>query len=575
MKKITFFHEYLINTCLVSKTKLLFLFTIISALSYGQTFDWETGTLLSFGSSNQNIIAKQIVNGYEVNFSASGSGTPILLGTFNQGTTGKAVMNQQPQQVVRLAFFPAVDIQSLKAFSANASTVNWTFTPVNSPGNAVVTANVAQNAVTVNLNWTNVSIIDITATNGSSQNFGVDDIVFSPYTPCTVTIPDANFKAYLVGNTAINTNGDTEIQCSEASAFTGAVIVNGLNISDLTGIEAFTNISVLNCRDNALTSLDISQNTALLELLCQSNALSSLDVSTNTLLTRLWCDDNSSISSLNVSSNTALVVLSSGNNNLTSIDISSNTALVYLSCYNNSITSIDLSNNTVLVRVVLDFNGLTNLDISSNTALENLSFQSNALTNLDLSSNTALKNIKGINNGLTSLDVSSNLALESLQIDDNSFTSLDISNNTFLNVLQANNNSLTGLNVANGNNANFVQFNALNNQDLTCIQIDAAFTPPTTWQKDATASYSEDCAALSVDEFNLNTISLHPNPTNSILNIEMTKNIKQATVYSMLGKEVLKTQNKQIDVSRLLNGIFLIKIEDENGNVSTKRFIKQ
>ena len=26
-----------------------------------------------------------------------------------------------------------------------------------------------------------------------------------------VNIPDVNFKAYLVGNTAINTNGDTEI----------------------------------------------------------------------------------------------------------------------------------------------------------------------------------------------------------------------------------------------------------------------------------------------------------------------------------------------------------------------------
>ena len=31
-----------------------------------------------------------------------------------------------------------------------------------------------------------------------------------------VNIPDANFKAYLVGNTAINTNGDSEIQVSEA-----------------------------------------------------------------------------------------------------------------------------------------------------------------------------------------------------------------------------------------------------------------------------------------------------------------------------------------------------------------------
>ena len=30
-----------------------------------------------------------------------------------------------------------------------------------------------------------------------------------------VNIPDGNFKAYLVGNTAINTNGDSEIQVSE------------------------------------------------------------------------------------------------------------------------------------------------------------------------------------------------------------------------------------------------------------------------------------------------------------------------------------------------------------------------
>ena len=31
-----------------------------------------------------------------------------------------------------------------------------------------------------------------------------------------VNIPDANFKAYLVANSLINTNGDTEVQISEA-----------------------------------------------------------------------------------------------------------------------------------------------------------------------------------------------------------------------------------------------------------------------------------------------------------------------------------------------------------------------
>ena len=53
-----------------------------------------------------------------------------------------------------------------------------------------------------------------------------------------VNIPDANFKAYLVGNTAINTNGDTEIQVSEANAFNGNIGCSWNNIADLSGIDS-------------------------------------------------------------------------------------------------------------------------------------------------------------------------------------------------------------------------------------------------------------------------------------------------------------------------------------------------
>ncbi|WP_225035032.1 T9SS type A sorting domain-containing protein [Winogradskyella sp. SM1960] len=74
---------------------------------------------------------------------------------------------------------------------------------------------------------------------------------------------------------------------------------------------------------------------------------------------------------------------------------------------------------------------------------------------------------------------------------------------------------------------------------------------------------------------NENEIKLYPNPTTSILNIKMTQNLKQVSIYSVLGSEVLRTQNETIDVSGLSNEIFLIKIEDENGNVSTKRFVKK
>ena len=69
-----------------------------------------------------------------------------------------------------------------------------------------------------------------------------------------VNIPDANFKAYLVGNTAINTNGDNEIQVSEASVYNGGIYLYagpgsgfGLKdgITDLTGIEAFVSLTYL------------------------------------------------------------------------------------------------------------------------------------------------------------------------------------------------------------------------------------------------------------------------------------------------------------------------------------------
>ena len=137
-----------------------------------------------------------------------------------------------------------------------------------------------------------------------------------------VYIPDANFKAYLVGNAEINANGDTEIQVSEASAFDGAINCNAYSIADLTGIEAFTALTELRCYNNQLTSLDVSGNTALIGLGCWTNQLTSLDVSNNTALTELLCDDNQ----------------------LTSLDVSSNTALKYLSCYTNQLECLNVKN---------------------------------------------------------------------------------------------------------------------------------------------------------------------------------------------------------------------------------------
>jgi hypothetical protein len=64
-----------------------------------------------------------------------------------------------------------------------------------------------------------------------------------------VYIPDANFKAYLVGNALINTNGDGEIQLIEANVFNGQIECSYLNISDLTGIEEFSSLTLVEYLD--------------------------------------------------------------------------------------------------------------------------------------------------------------------------------------------------------------------------------------------------------------------------------------------------------------------------------------
>ena len=149
-----------------------------------------------------------------------------------------------------------------------------------------------------------------------------------------VNIPDANFKACLVGNKDINRNGDKEIQLSEASAFNGTIDCTDMNISDLTGIEAFTALTTLGCVLNKLTSFDVSKNTALYDLYCGDNKLTSLDVSKNTALSILDCGDNQ-LTSLDVSKNTALTYLNCSYNQLTSLDVSKNTALTVLDCDGN------------------------------------------------------------------------------------------------------------------------------------------------------------------------------------------------------------------------------------------------
>lgn len=84
--------------------------------------------------------------------------------------------------------------------------------------------------------------------------------------------------------------------------------------------------------------------------------------------------------------------------------------------------------------------------------------------------------------------------------------------------------------------------------------------------------------SLSNDIFNSsNKISLYPNPTNHILNIDTPNNfeIKSINIYNLIGQSILNQIliQKTIDVSTLSNGTYIIKINSSNESI-TKTFIK-
>ncbi len=83
---------------------------------------------------------------------------------------------------------------------------------------------------------------------------------------------------------------------------------------------------------------------------------------------------------------------------------------------------------------------------------------------------------------------------------------------------------------------------------------------------------------LSIEDFkNDLKFSIHPNPTNSILNLSFQKIIDKGSVriYSILERNILNQEfsfnnNLKINISNLSKGLYLVKVNNQ-----TNRFIKQ
>ena len=237
--------------------------------------------------------------------------------------------------------------------------------------------------------------------------------------------PDANFREYI--STYFDTDKDGKLSKSEIDNVKSISLYNQ-SITDLKGIEIFAELTYLECANNQLTSLDVSNCSKLETLHCGNNLLTNIDVSNNLALTGFGCGNNQ-LTSLDVSKCTKLEGLVCSSNLLTSIDVSKNTALTVFNCNNNQLTSIDVKANKRLEKLLCGANQLSEVDVTENTKLKYFECEANKLTSLDVSRNLELLDLFCFKNSLTSVDVSKNTKLTTLHCYYNNISVLDISAN--------------------------------------------------------------------------------------------------------------------------------------------------
>lgn len=211
-----------------------------------------------------------------------------------------------------------------------------------------------------------------------------------------VHFPDASFRKYVRDH--FDLDGNSLLSAEELSAVT-EMDISRQYIADLTGIELFTELRVLNCSWNMLKHLDVSMMPHLEELYCYSNCSDSMTIYANTPTDQGPTDaavpavqdqetfdapvTTGGLESLVVGS-APLKVLWCYDNGLTQLDVSRCAALEYLDCAFNRLGALDVSGLPKLSTLMCHDNDLASLDVSANSELTCLWCWNNAFDTLDI-----------------------------------------------------------------------------------------------------------------------------------------------------------------------------------------------
>ena len=206
--------------------------------------------------------------------------------------------------------------------------------------------------------------------------------------------PDALFREFISAH--FDSNSDGKLEPLELVAVKEIRLLDeddsSIQVVDVSGTEYFPLLEVLECPSFELAHLDISKNTALVELDCNGEKLTELDISQNTALKKL-CISGIRITALDMSNHSLLETLDISGTEVSEIDLSRNTALKRLDVSYTHILELDLTNNPNLEEFIAIGTKMPEIDLSGNPKLKTIVFSLSNLKQLDISNNPNLEEV--------------------------------------------------------------------------------------------------------------------------------------------------------------------------------------
>ncbi len=423
------------------------------------------------------------------------------------------------------------------------------------------------------------NVADAIAGNGIYANWTEDNTAVYQFDKCYSTyVPDDNFEARLetlgLGNGIDN---DDYVLTANITNVT-SLYAGNQNISDATGIEAFTSLESLRIENNSLSSLDVSNLVNLKLLVCGGNVLTQLDVSNSPDLGVLECQFNQ-ITSLDLSNNPALIFVRVNTNDLNDLNVQNGTNAqisIFTAQNNANLTCINVDDPTAgylsswtkdataqfgercdetyvpddIFEAHLEANGmgngvanddyvttanienvtnlsLFNLGVQDLTGIEgfasitNLGAHNNNLTAADLSSNTNLVHIQLENNtNLTSIDLTGLTSLKRLWFSNTMVSSIDLSTNSSLEKLYVNDTGLTALNLSNNPDLDYL---VCQNTGITALDLSNNPLIETV--------YASDCSISSINLENTTVLEILSLVGNDLTAIDLSNSISLRNLF--------------------------------------------